>query len=85
MSDEGGKGASARYVLSAENGSAGSVMRHQLAPYCNEQKFIFERWRNADRAFGAWRSDLTPRAEGGGKANRKRFPGSRARQPREKL
>jgi hypothetical protein len=30
----------------AENRSAGSVMRFQLAPYCNEQKFIFERWRN---------------------------------------
>jgi hypothetical protein len=25
---------------------AGSVMRHQLVPYCNEQRFIFERWRN---------------------------------------
>jgi hypothetical protein len=23
-----------------------SVMRRQLAPYCNEQKFIFERCRN---------------------------------------
>jgi Deoxyribonuclease NucA/NucB len=31
MSDEGGKGADVRYVLSAENQSAGSVMRHQLA------------------------------------------------------
>jgi hypothetical protein len=46
MSDEGGKGADVRYVLSAENRSAGSVMRFQLAPYCNEQRFIFERWRN---------------------------------------
>jgi hypothetical protein len=46
MSDEGGKGADVRYVLSAENRSAGSVMRFQLAPYCNEQKFILERWRN---------------------------------------
>jgi hypothetical protein len=46
MSDEGGKGAYVRYVLSAENRSAGSVMRRQLAPYCNEQRFIFERWRN---------------------------------------
>jgi hypothetical protein len=35
-----------RYALSGENQSAGSVMRHQLAPYCNEQRFIFERWRN---------------------------------------
>jgi hypothetical protein len=31
---------------STENRSAGSVMRYQLAPYCNEQRFIFERWRN---------------------------------------
>jgi hypothetical protein len=46
MSDEGGKGADVRYVLSAENRSARSVMRNQLAPYCNEQRFIFERWRN---------------------------------------
>ena len=43
MSDEGGKGADVRYVRSAENRSAGSVMSHQLAPYCNEQRFIFER------------------------------------------
>jgi hypothetical protein len=43
---EGGKGASVRYVLTAENRSAGSVMRYQLAPYCDEQRFIFERWRN---------------------------------------
>jgi hypothetical protein len=35
MSDEGGKGR-----------TAGSLMRNQLAPYCNEQRFIFERWRN---------------------------------------
>jgi hypothetical protein len=46
MSDEGGKGADVRYVLSAENRSAGSVMSHELAPYCNEQRFSFERWRN---------------------------------------
>jgi hypothetical protein len=46
MSDEGGKGAHVRYVLSSENRSAGSVMGHQLAPYCNEQRFIIERWRN---------------------------------------
>jgi hypothetical protein len=46
MSDEGGKGADVRFVLSAENRSVGSVMRRQLAPYCNEQRFIFERWRN---------------------------------------
>jgi hypothetical protein len=46
MSDEGGNGADVRYVRSAENRSAGSVMRFQLARYCNEQRFIFERWRN---------------------------------------
>jgi hypothetical protein len=47
MSDEGGKGADVRDVLSAENRSAGSVMRNQLAPYCNEQRFIFERCRSS--------------------------------------
>jgi hypothetical protein len=46
MSDEGGKGASVRYITISENTSAGSVMGHQLAPYCNEQRFIYERWRN---------------------------------------
>jgi hypothetical protein len=46
MSEEGGQGAEIRYLRSAENRSAGSVMCHQLAPYCNEQRFIFERWRN---------------------------------------
>jgi hypothetical protein len=46
MSYEGVKGADVRYVRSVENRSAGSVMRFQLAPYCNEQRFIFERWRN---------------------------------------
>ncbi len=46
VSDEGGKGADVRYVRSAENRSAGSVMGRQLAPYCNEQRFIIERWRN---------------------------------------
>jgi hypothetical protein len=46
MSDEGGKDADVRYVLSAENRSADSVMRRQLAAYCNEQLCIFERWRN---------------------------------------
>jgi hypothetical protein len=46
MSDEGGKGADVRYVVRRENQSAGSVMRRQLAPFCNEQRFIFERWRN---------------------------------------
>jgi hypothetical protein len=46
MSDEGGKGASVRYVGSSENRSAGSVMGSQLRRYCNEQRFIIERWRN---------------------------------------
>jgi hypothetical protein len=46
MSDEGGKGADVRYVRSTENRSAGSVMRRQLAPYCNVQRFIIERWPN---------------------------------------
>lgn len=43
MTDEGGKGASVRYVLSGENRSAGSVMKTQLRPYCNEQRFVIER------------------------------------------
>jgi hypothetical protein len=46
MSDEGGKGADVRYVRSAENRSAGSVMGNQLARYCNAQRFIIERWPN---------------------------------------
>jgi hypothetical protein len=46
MVDEGGMGASVRYVLSGENRIAGGVMKGQLRPYCNEQRFIFERWSN---------------------------------------
>ena len=46
MSNEGGKGASVRYIGSSENRSAGSVMGWQLRRYCNEQRFIIERWRN---------------------------------------
>jgi hypothetical protein len=46
MSDEGGQGASVRYIASAENRSAGSVMKSQLARYCDEQRFVIERWRN---------------------------------------
>jgi hypothetical protein len=47
MSDEGGKGADCPLPCGAlRNRSAGSLMRYQLAPYCNEQRFIFERWRN---------------------------------------
>jgi hypothetical protein len=50
MADEGGTGASVRYILSSENRSAGGVMKAQLRPYCNEQRFIIERWRNRLRA-----------------------------------
>jgi hypothetical protein len=46
MADEGGEGASVRYVLSSENRSAGSVMMFQLRPYCDKQRFVIERWRN---------------------------------------
>jgi hypothetical protein len=46
MSDEGGKGADVRYLRSAENRSAGSVMSRQLARYCDRQRFIIERWPN---------------------------------------
>jgi hypothetical protein len=41
-SREGGKGADVRYVGSAENRSAGSVMGAQLRPYCTGQAFRFE-------------------------------------------
>jgi hypothetical protein len=33
-------------VLSGEDRSARGVMKGQLGPYCDEQRFIFERWRN---------------------------------------
>lgn len=42
-SREGGTGADVRYVGSAENRSAGSVMGAQLRPYCSGQPFRFER------------------------------------------
>lgn len=42
-SREGGKGADVRYVGSAENRSAGSVMGAQLRPYCEGQPFRFEK------------------------------------------
>lgn len=42
-SREGGKGADVRYVISAENRSAGSVMEHKLESYCDGQRFRFER------------------------------------------
>lgn len=43
MSDEGGEGASVRYVRSAENRSAGAVMGNQLSGFCNGQRWRFER------------------------------------------
>lgn len=43
MSDEGGAGASVRYVGSSENRSAGAVMGNQLSDFCNGQRFRFER------------------------------------------
>lgn len=43
MADEGGRGADVRYVLSSDNRSAGQAMGAQLAPFCDEQKFRFER------------------------------------------
>jgi hypothetical protein len=46
MTDEGGEDASVRYILSSENRSAGGVMKGQLRPYCDKQRFVIERWRN---------------------------------------
>lgn len=42
MAAEGGKGADVAYVASAENRSGGSVMSHQLAPFCEGQSFVIE-------------------------------------------
>lgn len=42
-SREGGKGADVRYIASAENRSAGSVMGEQLRPFCAGQAFRFEK------------------------------------------
>lgn len=42
-SREGGRGADVRYVRSAENRSAGSVMGRQLRGWCDGQRFRFER------------------------------------------
>ena len=42
MSDEGGKGAHIRYVVSSINRSAGSLMGRQLRAYCNGQAFVIE-------------------------------------------
>jgi hypothetical protein len=46
MTDEGGKGASVRYVAKRREPQRRGVMKGQLHLYCNEQRFIFERWRN---------------------------------------
>lgn len=42
MSREGGTGADVQYISPADNRSAGSRMRAQLAPYCEGQAFILE-------------------------------------------
>lgn len=41
-SEEGGAGADIRYVKSAENRSAGSLMGRQLRGWCGGQRFRFE-------------------------------------------
>lgn len=41
-SEEGGAGADIRYVKSAENRSAGSIMGRQLRGWCDGQRFRFE-------------------------------------------
>jgi hypothetical protein len=41
--DEGGEGASVRYIRRKESRSADALMGRQLAPYCNGQGFVFER------------------------------------------
>lgn len=43
MSDEGGRGASVRYIGASANRSAGSTMGGQLRKFCNGQVFRFER------------------------------------------
>jgi Deoxyribonuclease NucA/NucB len=39
MSEEGGYGASVRYIDPSDNRGAGSVMGNQLEPWCEEQPF----------------------------------------------
>jgi hypothetical protein len=34
---------SVRYIKSVDNRSAGALMGRQLAGYCNQQSFVFER------------------------------------------
>jgi hypothetical protein len=43
IADEGGKGASVRYVARRVNRSAERLMGNQLEPYCNGQSFVVER------------------------------------------
>jgi hypothetical protein len=43
IADEGGKGASVRYIARKVNRSAERLMGKQLEPYCNWQSFVFER------------------------------------------
>src|SRR4051794_7013200 len=42
MSAEGGTGANVEYIGPADNRSAGSRMRAQLAPFCEGQAFVLE-------------------------------------------
>jgi Deoxyribonuclease NucA/NucB len=39
MSEEGGRGASVRYISPADNRGSGSVVGNQLEPWCEEQPF----------------------------------------------
>lgn len=49
LSDEGGAGASVRYIRASINRSAGAVMGNQLEDYCDGQRFRFERRARASR------------------------------------
>ena len=43
IADEGGKGASVRYIARRVNRGAERLMGKQLEPYCTGQSFVFER------------------------------------------
>jgi Deoxyribonuclease NucA/NucB len=43
IADEGGKGASVRYIARKVNRTAERLMGKQLEPYCNGQSFVVER------------------------------------------
>jgi hypothetical protein len=43
MALEGGAGADVEYIVSSVNRSAGSIMQHRLAPFCDGQSFRYER------------------------------------------